>query len=547
MSHKLFYICNVIAESDEDYKTLLEYLGNYPVSISRNIPEELYFEMPTLVIGWNFIKDKFTSQNITDKQIKKNLFWAFSKKEKEKDFYKQVEDFFIESVKKWLPQNFKLYDPYLNSESLNEFLLKNIEADKKLFVYFHEGALYMNNSGNNFLINIKSLSIHDKDFKQTITNIFNSYDVLSFSYHNFGNYVDFKSLKEVLAIDSLRWVKYGVETIDSYFNIIPNFQMYKYIPFLMSRLNSIELDIYEQAFYSRMCKRDEITCWLSNREIAFSPTIEKNKLDFKIRKNCKLAKINYSNKRTITGRIISRDVYNPQNLEKANDDRKDIISRFEGGNILVFDYVSFEPKIALYLSADKEFIEEFYNEDLHHETAAILYDTDDITNEQRKFAKNINNPLLYGEGEISLLKKLSTQFSNPKEQLQKVRCFLKPILDKAEEIKGFYNSNGFIVNPWGYMIKPEKEYACFNNYMQTYASEIVVDKLFDIKELLKSYKTEFIFQVHDSLVFDLNPSEYFLIEQISKKLMQHKNMLFGISYSIGPNYKELKNVDNVFF
>lgn len=540
MSQKLFQICNIIATGEDDYKTLLGYLGNYPLSISKDFPEELYFDVPTLVIGWNNVKDKFPKQNIMDKQISKNLFWTYSKSENSKEFFKEAEDFFSESVKKWMPKNFKTFDTYLNKEGLEDFINQNIDPSKKVFIYFYDGALYLNNDGNNFIVNIKSLSISDDKLKTTITEIFNRLNIISFSYHNFYHYVNIDSIKQIDAIDSLRWVKFGVETLDSYFNIIPNFKIQKYIPFLMSKINRIDLNLYEQSFYKRMCERDIITCWLSDREIAFLPSFENSKLNFKIRKNCKLAKINFSNKRTITGRIASKDSYNPQNLEKKNDERKDIISRFEDGKILVLDYVSFETKISLYLCEDKEYIEEYYNEDLHHETAAMLYGSEEVSFEQREFSKILNHSLLYGAGEDTLLKKLSSEFNNPEEQLYKVRLLLKPIIDKSDEIKERYKANGFLVNPWGSIIHAEKTHASFNNYIQSYASEIVVDKLFEIKEFLKPYKTQFLFQVHDSLVFDLHPDENFLIEKLSELLQYHKNMLFGVSHSTGDNYKDLK-------
>jgi len=545
MSQKLFSICNIIAEKEEDYKTLLEHLGNYPVSISKALPDELYFDVPTLVIGWNFVKNKFPNQNIFNKEISNNLFWSFSKSEKEKEFYDEAESFFIKSVKKWMPDSFKLFDSYINQENLDFFLKENLNIDKKLFVFFHEGALYINNDKKNFIINIKSLSTMHNNFREIITNVLNEYQTIAFSYNNLYGYIDIDKIGDIITIDNLRWVKYGVETSESYFNIIPNFNVQKYIPFLMSKLNSIELDAEEKMFYKRMCQRDKITCWLSSREIAFTPEFDNKKLNFKLRRDYKLAKINYSNKRTITGRIAARDGYNPQNLERESGERRDIISRFDGGKILAFDYVSFETKIALYLSEDKEFIEEYYNEDLHYETAIILFDTPDINKEQRDFAKIFNHSLLYGAGEDTLLNKLSTYFSNPEEQLYKVKILLKPIIDKSEEIKALFKENEYIINPWGSIIKSNKAHASFNNYIQSFASEIVVDKLFEIRDLLRPYRTEFLFQVHDSLVFDLHPSESFLIDKISTILSHHKNMLFGMAYSIGPNYQDLDQITNI--
>ena len=541
MSQKLFHICNIIVESEEDYKILIGYLGNYPVSITRSFPDELYFDTPTLAIGWNCIKNKFPNHNITNRQIINNLFWSFSKTENEKEFFKDVETFFMESVKKWMPNKFKVYDSYLNHESVESFIDENINENKKVFVYFYEGALYINNDEKNFIINIKSLFTFNKDFKKIITNIFNRLDIVSFSYHNFSNYVNFKDLKEITAIDSLRWVKYGVETLDSYFNIIPNFKIQKYIPFLMSKVNSIDLDEYEQAFYKRMCKKDEITCWLSNREISFLPTFENSKLDFKIRKNCKLAKIIFSNKRTITGRIASKDAYNPQNLDKKNDERKDIVSRFDDGKLLVFDYVAFETKISIYETSDEEYIDKYKNSDFHMETAKILYGVDDISTEQREFAKGIVHPLLYGSGERALLEKLSN-FDKPEYKLHQVKLFLKPIIERSKEINKSVKEQGFVVTPLNSIIKPDKEFAGFNNYIQAYATEIVVDKLFEIKELLKSFKTQFLFQVHDSLVFDLHPDEIFLVDKIKILLSEYGNMKFDVSINIGKNYKDLNKL-----
>jgi hypothetical protein len=545
MSQKLFYICRFIVQNDDDYNVLLEHLGNHPVLIEREFPEELYFEIPTIYVGWQSVKNKFESQNIFDKTITNNLRWCFSLCEDEKKFYSEIDEFFSFSIKKWLPDSFVSYDCFLNQESISEFLKSKLMQDSEVFGYFHDGALYLNNNDKNFSINIKSLASEYSDFRNILTDVFNEYNIMCASFSNLNGYVNFDRLKNIKSFDTLRWVRYGVETLDEYFNIIPNFKVEKYIPFFLSKLKNIILADNEKEFYNRMCEKDKITCWLSSREIAFDPEYNTEKLDFKVRRNFKLAKVNYSSKRTITGRIHSKDFYNPQNLDKHNDDRTKIISRFEGGNILVFDYISFEPKIALYLSKDDFFIENYYFKDLHYEVGMMIFGIPDLEPEQRKFAKNIVTPLLYGAGDESLIKNLGTLFSNPEEQLRKVRNFLRPILKFKEELHVFYKEHGYVKTPWGTIIRPEKEFAYFNNYMQAYATEIVVDKLCEIKKLLQPYKTQFLFQVHDSLVFDLHPSESFLIKKISDNLSHHKNMLFSLMYSLGPNYKDVDSNFNI--
>jgi DNA polymerase I-like protein with 3'-5' exonuclease and polymerase domains len=260
-------------------------------------------------------------------------------------------------------------------------------------------------------------------------------------------------------------------------------------------------------------------------------------LDFKKRKRYKLSKVNFSNKRTITGRIQARDDYNPQNLRKDNSDRENIISRFIGGKIFVFDYVSFEARIALQLIDDENYKKFYLERDLHHETAKVLFG-EIVTSEQRSFSKNINNALLYGSSEENLFEKLSEFFTNPEEKLYHVKILLKPIIDKANEIKISHNAQGYLQSPWGYIVRAEKKHASFNNYMQMYASEIIINKTIELKKLLSGLKSQYLFQVHDSIVFDISPDEQFLISEI-KQILSHVNeMTFTVDCSTGLNYKE---------
>jgi hypothetical protein len=538
MGQKLFYICNVIAEYEEDYKALQEHLGSYPVNVLNKVPDDLFFDIPTLVVGWNYVKNKFSNQNIFDKKIATNLYWTYSKSEMEKLFFSEVEDFFADSVKNWLPKEFKLFDPIKNNIDLLTYCQQNLNADKSVFVYFSKGAMYLRNDDTNYIVDLKGMFLVDASFKSVVNKFLESYKCFAFSYDNFAEYVDLNTVGNIVTIENLRWVKYGAETSEKYFNIIPNFEINKYIPFLMSKLNPITLDQEEKVYLNRMCHRDVITCWMSSREIAFSENFDNKNIDFKYRRGYKLAKIKYSNKRTITGRIAAHDNYNPQNLQKDNQERADIITRFEGGSILVYDYTSFETRISLYYCDNQDYIKKYADSDLHYETAVILYGKKDISEEERDLAKIFNHSLLYGAGEETLLNKLSI-FKDPENKLYQVKQFLSPLIKKANEIKNIYNNDGYLVNEWGSVVRTEKAHASFNNYIQSSASEIVVDKVFEIRELLKGKQSQFLFQVHDSLVFDIHPSEKSLIKDIGNVLSKHKNMNFTLAYKVGENYKNL--------
>ncbi len=542
MSQKLFYICQVIAENQEDYQTLVEHLGSYPVKVSNEVSENDSYDIPTIIIGWSFIKAKYPSINIFDKKISDNLYWTYSKSEAEKLFFKEVEEFFIDSVKKWLPGDFKSFNPLTSDIDFLTYCQQKINKDKPVFVYFDKGALYLRNDDVNYIVDIKSLYLIDSSYKSVITTFLGSYKCFALSYNNFAEYVDLDTIGNIITIENLRWVKYGVDTSDKYFNIVPNFEISKYVPFLMSKLNPISLDEEERVYLNRMCRRDVITCWMSSRELAFSEKFENNNLEFKFRRGYKLSKIEYSNKRTITGRITAHDHYNPQNLQRGNEERADIITRFNGGEILVYDYTSFETRISLYMCDDKNYLQKYANADLHQETALILYDKNNISDEERDFAKIFNHSLLYGAGEETLISKLSI-FKDPGNKLYKIKQFLWPLIKKANEIRETYKDKTYLVNEWGSIIRTDKVHASFNNYVQSTASEIVVDKVFEIKELLKSKKSQFLFQVHDSLVFDIHPEEKYLIKDIGNVLFIHKNMKFTLAYKTGKDYKNLgKNI-----
>lgn len=541
----MFRICRIITETEESSDNLKKYFGGYPVEITQQYLEEDYFDIPTLVIGWNTIKNNYPSQKINNPEVLKNLFWTYNESESKESidgdkFFNVIENFVNKNIKDWLPSDYIVYDSIMCGD-FSKFINSNIDKDKLTYIHFNKGAMYMRNGENNFIINTKNLWLTELNYKKTITEFLNNLNCMLYSYNQIEDYVDLDELSNVRALDIIRWIKFGIETPLKYFQIIPNTDIGKYIPFMMSMIptEALELDDEEDVFFNRMCVRDKAARWMSTRYISFDYGFDKN-LDFIYRTNAKLAKVNYSTKRTITGRVLCSDKYNPQNLTKDGDDRKKIISRFRNGRIYQFDYTSFEARIALYLTNNEEFIQDYYDKDLHSETATIIFDTNDFTTEQRDVAKRANMAIMYGASEETAIKLLE-DYPEPHEKLRRIKVFLEPIFKRAKEIIQESNQNGYLINKWGSIIKPEKDYAGFNNYLQSTASEIVVDKVLEIKELLKPYKSQFMFQVHDSLVFDIYPEEIELVQNIAKILSYNRGMVFSVNYKSGPNYKDLSS------
>jgi len=531
-------ICKIIVESQEDYEYLHQYVSKYPVELTQNY--DVSEGIPTLIIGWSLVHNKYPQQNIIDKKISDNLSWFFSRIEKKDGFDKAIEEFINISVKQWLPKNFILFDPLFQANTLEEFISSEINTNLLSYIYFHKDTLYLYNNGKNIIMNIKSFEKVYDNYKLIITNFINKTKNLCLSYKNIANYIHLDKLNNVYTFEDAIWVKYNTEVDESYFNIVPGFDIKKHIPFILSKVSSFEFSEDEKKALRRLCVKNNITQWLNTRNINLKKEAEKNIFDFTFDGDNKLCKASFSNKRTITGRITSNGSFNPQNLDKKTEDRANIISRFKGGKIAVFDYTSFEARIALYFCGDNAFIEGFHNKDIHMHTAGIIFGNSLVTKENRAFAKNINHEILYGASKTTVMKQLS-YLNNPEEVYYNITIFLAPLLKKSKELYEEFKERGYIINPWNTIVRPQKDYASFSNFISSSAVEILVDKLYEIKSFLEEgkYKSQFMFQVHDSLIFDIHPEEAIIVRKLAKLIMCYKDMFFNISYSSGYDYKNL--------
>jgi len=528
-------ICKIIAEDKVEYDYLKTFLGKYPIELTQVV--DLKCDVPILIVGWKTVKRIFTSHNIFDKVIDNRISWAYSKQENERESKDLIEKFINETIKKWLPQKFELIDSIFTNFTLKDFIDTELSVNKT-YVFFDNNGLYINNDEKNYIINLNSLELTFDDAKKEVTDFINKVKPIIVSYKNISKYVNIDDVSCLYTLENLMWVQYRQELTMSYFDLIQGFNINKYIPFIMSKVVKINLNNDELKSLKRACKRDKITEWLSTREINFRQNFDKSGLKFRYSNENKLAKIEYSNKRTLTGRIVAIDKYNPQNLPKNTDDRTQIVSRFNGGKIVTFDYTSFETRISLYLCEDEDYIEKYRKKDMHLETARIIYKKSKITVEERENAKIINHSIMYGASIETLSKRLEG-LPEVENIIYNVKLFLQPLMKKTKEFSKKHVQYGYVINDWGTIVYADKNYAAFNNIVQSTATEIIIDKIGEIKKILSNYKSSFLFQVHDSLVFDIHPEERDLIKKLIKNVVKYKDMDFGINYSVGFDYKNL--------
>ncbi len=308
----------------------------------------------------------------------------------------------------------------------------------------------------------------------------------------------------------------------------------------MSWMGVPKLDEEDLGFADRMIVRDKVTSYCSTREIALSDDIDIPGKKVEQKKGYGLIKINFSNKRTITNRIVVKDTWNIQNEKKGSERRKSIRSRFPGGKILVCDYQSFETWISIFMTRNVEFIKYFKGKDVHVEVAKALYQKANISHEERNFAKILNHSMLYGASYNRLTAMIGEKgLNDPQERLYYAQRLLKPIIENSDQVNKEVEIEGYAKTSWGSIVKPNKSHAAYNNLIQTTASEILVDKITEIRTLFENKNSCFLFQIHDSLIFDIDIKEKEIFRDIMEILTNFRGQKFPITYSFGENYLEL--------
>lgn len=434
------------------------------------------------------------------------------------------------------PYEFLTYDAILDGDFFT-FLNSEIDTTQEIYLYFHKKALYLYGGGKMIAINLETIQYVSANTKKIIDIILNEYKCFIFSFSNFKKYTTDLKQNPLITFENIVWSKYAIEIEEKdLFNHFGGFLIYKHIPYLMSVFNKQNtLSADELYSINRYYRKDLITDWLSSQSVFFNAKID----GFNLKPYNKLfyTSFNYSNKRTITGRInVFDDQTNLQMLPKTSEIRNHIVSRYKKGKIVVFDYVSFEFKIAIFATGDFDFIKKFENEDMHHYVAKIIFKKQTISPEERVVAKLFNHTLLFGGGEDKLKSIIQNHDSslNFTQIYNQIMLELKPIVDDfssyiTQQLKDF----GYFKNAYGVIVRPRKEYASLNNFTQSTASDIVVEKLFLIKDFISNKKIHFLYQVYDSFIMDFDESELHFINDIENMLSEANKVKFLVDHKIG--------------
>ena len=248
----------------------------------------------------------------------------------------------------------------------------------------------------------------------------------------------------------------------------------------------------------------------------------------------------YNQAVAITGRLASSDP-NLQNIPIRTPEGRKVREAFiapKGSKILSADYSQIELRIMAHLSKDKRLIQAFKNnEDIHRITAAEIFNTslDNISKEQRRYAKVINFGLIYGMGPFSLAKNLNIERSAAQNYIERYFTQYPSVKKYMEDAKQFAREKGFVETHFGRRLwLPEingtngitragAERAAINGPMQGTAADLIKLAMIEVHNWIKkepNIKGKMIMQVHDELVFEVPENEVETFKKIIPDLME---------------------------
>lgn len=275
---------------------------------------------------------------------------------------------------------------------------------------------------------------------------------------------------------------------------------------------------------------------LQNRSLAKLKSTYTDKLPDMISPRDNRVHTTYAQAVAITGRLASNNP-NLQNIPIRTAEGRRVRRAFTappGSVIVSADYSQIELRIMAHLSGDKTLIAAFQNgEDVHRRTAAEVFGTapENVSPEQRRYAKTINFGLIYGMGQYGLAKSLGIDNLSAKNFIDRYFARYPGVAEYMQRTKEQAAAQGFVETLFGRRLylpdirnknanaRAGAERAAINAPMQGTASDLIKRAMIDVSRWLVSddLKSKLIMQVHDELVLEVVETE---LDFVKEKLPQ---------------------------
>ena len=269
---------------------------------------------------------------------------------------------------------------------------------------------------------------------------------------------------------------------------------------------------------------------------------------------------NFSQATAVTGRLASSDP-NLQNIPVRTEEGRRIREAFipaEGCKLLSADYSQIELRIMAHIAEDENLLTAFRDgKDVHQATAAEIFGIplEDVSSEQRRYAKVINFGLIYGMSAFGLAGNLGIERSAAQNYIAKYFDRYPGVAQYMERTRLEARENGYVETVFGRRLwLPEikgsngprrqgAERAAINAPMQGTAADLIKLAMIAVEDWLEKeqLKTKLLLQVHDELVFDVPFDEIDLLQAKLPDLMCNVAQLkvpLVVSIGLGDNWEE---------
>ena len=287
---------------------------------------------------------------------------------------------------------------------------------------------------------------------------------------------------------------------------------------------------------------------------------------------------NFNQAATATGRLSSSNP-NLQNIPVRTEFSRRIRKAFlpeKNWKLLSADYSQIELRILAHLADEEILINAFHkNDDIHSLTARLIFEKEEISSDERRVGKTINFGVIYGMG----IKKFarSTGVSTPeakeflikyKERYSKIFKFLelqerlalskgyvKTIFGRKREFKFDKNGLGRLLGKDPYEIdlqaarragmEAQSLRAAANAPIQGSSADIIKIAMVQLnkKFIEMNVPAKMLLQVHDELLFEVEPDSLEITTKLVKKTMEDcvkLNVPLLVDIGIGDNWMETK-------
>jgi DNA polymerase I len=234
----------------------------------------------------------------------------------------------------------------------------------------------------------------------------------------------------------------------------------------------------------------------------------------------------YAQAVAVTGRLSSNEP-NLQNIPIRTAEGRRVREAFvapPGHVIASADYSQIELRIMAHLSGDEALLKAFaLGLDVHRATAAEVFGLgpEQVSSEQRRYAKVINFGLIYGMSSFGLAKALGIDNTAAKNYIERYFQRFAGVRHYMDETKAQAKARGYVETVFGRRLYlPEinspngprragAERAAINAPMQGTAADLIKMSMVAVQQALDAQgrATRMVMQVHDELVFEVPEAE----------------------------------------